>query len=166
MRWAALVGIVAVSASLSGCGAPAGTAPPTPRAACPTVEGAPSDPGCAYYDPDKAMGQNELYRQRREVVSDVQERGDALLPRVREALEPFVSGGVEITKDAVTDAILELGVEPSALRLQGDPPRTVGIAIGIDLGGGCLFGGVTTDRVDAEVGGYIMDGGCLVMPTH
>ena len=34
------------------------------------------------------------------------------------------------------------------------------------VGGGCLFGAVTPEGVQVEVGGFIMDGGCLPAPGH
>lgn len=150
---------------LSGC-ATAATAPaaqdatpaPTPTAACPQVEGAELPPECAGYDPDSAMAQNDRHRERMDLGEDGREAADALVEPLTAALETVRTGG-DISSSSITTAVMDAGLPA---------PQLVGAAGSFAFGvaapeGGCLFGGVTADAVTVEVGGYIMDGGCLPM---
>jgi hypothetical protein len=173
---------LAVALALSGCatassgasqaetspgGIPSASPSPsaTSTAACPEpVHDGPRDPGCAYYDPDAAMNLNEAYRER---FAPTEPEDTALLQRVREALEPFATGEVRITKDAVSDALAAAGLDADKLTIQGDPPYPAGVAFGTSVPGGCVFGGVRPDQPAAvQYDGAIRDGGCLPAPGH
>jgi hypothetical protein len=62
-----------------------------------------------------------------------------------------------ITQEAVAQAISEAGPsDPQVRESAGD------VLFGVSAPeGGCVFGAVTAEAVQIEVGGYIMDGGCL-----
>lgn len=146
---------------LSGCMAqpPVATgeaAASTPTAACPQVEGIDLPPDCAPYDPDQAMAQNDRYRDRMEISAEAAAAAESLAAPLRADLESLRTSGA-VSVDAVTQAIAAAGLElPQVREDHGD------VLFGVDgPDGGCLFGAVTADAVSVEVGGYIMDGGCL-----
>lgn len=148
---------------LSGCVAqepvPSGEAATptvTPTAACAQIEGVELPPECAPYDPDQAMAQNERYRDRMEISPEAAAAAESVAASLRpmlEALRTSESISVGAVEQAITDAGL---AHPQVRDDYGD------ILFGVDgPDGGCLFGAVTADGVSVEVGGYIMDGGCL-----
>ncbi|GAB3633301.1 hypothetical protein GCM10027421_26540 [Microbacterium shaanxiense] len=153
-------GVIAVAILLTGCApqpfAPGQASTPAPTVACPQVEGAELPAECAPYDPDQAMVQNERHRDRMEMSAEAAAAAEALAAPLRQVLEELrASGGVSV--DAVTQAIAAAGLElPQVREDHGD------VLFGVDgPEGGCVFGVVTAAAVSVEVGGYIMDGGCL-----
>ena len=75
---------------------------------------------------------------------------------VRAEGEPF-------TEDAVREAVGDAGFASDSIQTRDDH-RDVLFGIGVE--GGCVFGAVTTEAVSIDVGGYIMDGGCLASVGH
>lgn len=157
--------LLVAAALLVGCATPAGpgagpepsSSSPVPTAACPEQPGVELPPECAPYDPDQAMAQNDLYRERMEVDADTQAAGDELVPPVTAALEDLRASGVPLSDGAVAEALASAGVAavPQTRAAAGD------VLFGVAVGGGCLYGAVTPEAVSVDVGGFIMDGGCL-----
>lgn len=102
------------------------------------------------------MAQNDRYRERMELSAEAAEAATAPAAALHPILEELrISGPVSV--DAVEQAISDAGLEHAQVREDhGD------VLFGVDgPEGGCVFGAVTADDVSVEVGGYIMDGGCL-----
>ncbi|WP_207453723.1 hypothetical protein [Desertivibrio insolitus] len=165
MKRLALTALV-LTALVSGCaGAGPAAAPetPSPTAACPFVEDAPQDPGCAYYDPDQAMAQNDAYRE--ELPTEPQALADAegLLPSARAALEPL---GPDASEAEVSAVLQELGFSPEDIQISSRDGLG-GYPFGVFTGGACITGWWTsTPELMLEAGGLIADGGCLTAPGH
>jgi type IV pilus biogenesis protein CpaD/CtpE len=165
-----LLVIAATTALLAGCAtarpAPLGASPsesptPTPTAACPQIEGVELPPECAPYDPDNAMAQNERYRDRVELSAESQAAAEAPAESVRVGLETLrTSGGLSI--DAVEEVFADAGI--AAVQTIGDE-RAVAFGAAAPEGG-CIFGEVSADLLTVEIGGVIMDGGCLPAVGH
>jgi len=168
-RIARIWGGLVMAVLLSGCAMQAPASPgaaatpattpaatPTPTAACPQVEGVELPPGCAPYDPDQAMAQNDRYRDRMEISADAAAAAEGLAGSLRPVLDALRSSS-PISIDAVEQAIMDAGLgRPQIREDYGD------ILFGVaGPEGGCVFGAVTADAVSVEVGGNIMDGGCL-----
>ncbi|MCC2033226.1 hypothetical protein [Microbacterium allomyrinae] len=157
---AALTGAVLL---LAGCaiapqGAPgsvAGSASATPQYACPEQPGVELPPECAPYDPDAAMAQNDVYRERFEMDAADQAANADLAAAVATALQGLDRSA--LTEESVTSAITDAGVEGS-VQLHGDARA---YAFGAAVAGGCVFGQVDQTAVSVELGGFIRDGGCL-----
>jgi hypothetical protein len=160
-RVAAAVGVTLVL-MLTGCAVPVGpsdAAPPpspTPTAACPQVEGVELPPDCAPYDPEKAMALNDRYRDRVDIDGETREASAAVVDAIRADLDELrISGAASV--DTVQAALANAGLADAQVREDyGDFLFGVG---GID--GGCIFGEVSEEAVSVEIGGYILDGGCL-----
>ncbi|TFV82279.1 hypothetical protein E4V99_15320 [Microbacterium sp. dk485] len=157
----AIVGLL-----LSGCatnaapGTPstpggAASASATPTAACPQVEGVDLPPECAPYDQEAAMALNDRHRERVELDEDAQGANAEVVPSLTAALEDLRVRGAA-TEDSVRAALSDAGLIDAQVR--GDYGRILFGAVG--PGGGCVFGEVA-DAVAVDVGGYILDGGCL-----
>lgn len=162
--------VIAATALLAGC-ATAGTAPlgatptespsPTPTAACPQIEGVELPPECAPYDPDNAMAQNERYRDRVDLSADSRAAAETPANEIRTALETLRTSG-DLSVSAVEDAIAAVGL--SGIQTIGDERA---VAFGATApAGGCIFGEVSADVLTVEIGGVIMDGGCLPAVGH
>ncbi|MBQ3359458.1 MAG: hypothetical protein IJG47_11230 [Microbacterium sp.] len=157
---AVLAGIGAVLL-LAGCAGPSGvgaelTPTVTPTAACPQVEGVDLPPECAPYDPEQAMDLNDRYRDRMEIDSATHEASAAVVETLRIDLEGLRTAGT-FTVDTVRAALTDAGLPDAQVREDyGDVLFGVG---GVD--GGCVFGEVTEEGVTVDIGGYILDGGCL-----
>ena len=159
------VGVLALAIALAGCAMPAPqsasspptpTPTPTPTAACPQVEGAELPPECAPYDPDQSMAQNERYRDRMEISVQAAAALEGHVEPLLAAMEGLRSSGA-FSEQTVTRALAEAGLpHPQVREDYGDV--LFGVA---GPEGGCLFGAVTAEAVSVEIGGYIMDGGCL-----
>lgn len=147
-------------ATLAGCasaGPGGGTQTPTPTAACPEQPGVELPPECAPYDPEQSMAQNDVYRQRMDIDAGTQAAGDALIAPVTAALEELRASGRPLEESDVAAALAEAGVDasPQLRSAAGD------VLFGAAVGGGCVYGAVTPEAVTVQVGGFIMDGGCL-----
>ncbi len=169
-RGARLLLVLAMTTVLAGCslaspaplGAPpAATPTPTPTAACPQIEGVDLPPDCAPYDPDKAMAENDRYRDRMDLPDEIRDAAEDAAVSVRTALETMRTAG-DVSVDAVEDAISGTGL--AGIQTQGDA-RSVAFGVAAPEGG-CIFGEVSAEQLTVEVGGYIMDGGCLPAEGH
>lgn len=157
--------VLALVVVLTGC-AGAATRPasdaatptptPTPTAACPQVEGHELPPECAPYDPDHAMAQNERHRNRMELSAEALAAAEDVAEPLRFALEEVSASG-SVSVDAVENAIRGTGL--GDIQVREDYGTVLFGAAAPE--GGCIFGEVSADAVTVEVGGYIMDGGCL-----
>lgn len=134
---------------------------PTPTAACPQVEGVELPPDCAPYDPDNAMAQNDRYRDRVDLSEASRAAAERPATEIRTALEALRTSG-DLSVDAVEDAISDAGL--SDIQIIGDE-RAVAFGVAAPEGG-CIFGEVSADVLSVEVGGIIMDGGCLPAVGH
>lgn len=162
-----LTGIV-VALLLTGCATGTGAASPTPTAACPESVWGSTPDGCAPFDPDDAMAENERYRERHP-LTDAQ-LADAALPLETAAatLSPFAQPGATVTQEAVIDALADAGFPPNSIQtLVAERTDGTAVAFGISAEfGGCLFGEVSARGLTIEAGGYINDGGCLPAIGH
>lgn len=162
--------VIATTALLAGCATATAGAPgappsasvrPTPTAACPQVEGFDLPPECAPYDPDNAMAQNDRYRERVGLAEESRAAAEAPAASVRAALEKLqTSGGISV--EAVEDAFSDAGL--TDVQTIGDERAVAFGAAGPQ--GGCVFGEVSADVLTVEIGGVIMDGGCLPAVGH
>lgn len=162
--------LLATTTVLAGCATatsgPWGAAPtesptPTPTAACPQVEGVELPPECAPYDPDNAMAQNERYRDRVDLADESREAAEKPAQSVRAGLERLrTSGGLSVA--AVEEVFADAGL--TDIQTIGDE-RAVAFGVAAPEGG-CIFGEVSADVLTVEIGGVIMDGGCLPAEGH
>lgn len=151
--------VCAVALLLGGCAAAApGMAEPTPTAtaACPQQEGVDLPPGCAPYDPDKAMAQNERFRERTEMPAESRAAAEAAIVTLRPALEKLRTAGA-VSPDSVQAALEDAGLD--GIQLIGDERGTEFSANGPE--GGCIFGVVSDEPLTVEAGGHVLDGGCF-----
>jgi len=148
---------------LVGCAPPAGpvdaaspSRSPTPTAACPQVEGVDLPPDCAPYDPQESMDLNDQYRERMDIDEATREASAGPAETVRAALEGLRAAG-DVTVDQVQDVLISAGLaDPFVREDYGD------VLFGVNgPKGGCIFGEVSAEAVVVDVGGYILDGGCL-----
>ena len=101
------------------------------------------------------MAQNDRYRERVEMDASDEAANQDLAGDVRAALESL--DRTALTAEAVEAAILGAGVEGS-VQLVGDERA---YAFGAAVPGGCVYGQVDQAAVTVELGGFILDGGCL-----
>jgi hypothetical protein len=166
--------VVAAAGSAAGCGqsgsGAAPTATPTPVGACPRQPERPEPTGCVPYDPDKAMGQNEAYRQRRELPPADAAAIRPHVARVRAALAPLTGGARRPVERQVRAALLAAGYPAASVQTTPDRSPLGGIAANVGFGvsteHGCVWGLVDARRLEVSGGGAIADGGCLEMPGH
>ena len=157
--------VVALALLLTGCAsanpsaAPqaASTPAPTPTAACPEMPGVELPPECAGYDPDAAMAQNDLYRERMDMSDEAKAQNTQLLAAASASLESLRTSAQPVTENAVRAALEDAGALDVQTRAQSGAVL-FGAAV---PGGGCVYGAVEESAVTAELGGFIMDGGCL-----
>ena len=155
---------------LAGCATattgPPGASPsaspsPTPTAACPQIEGVDLPPDCAPYDPDHAMAQNERYRDRVDLSEESRAAAEEPAAAVRTGLETLRASG-DLSVNAVEEVFAAAGL--AGVQTLGDE-RAVAFGAAAPEGG-CIFGEVSTDILTVEIGGVIMDGGCLPAVGH
>jgi hypothetical protein len=154
---AAVLAVAACAAPIASDRVPAASESTTPIAACPEQPGVELPPECAPYDPEGSMALNDLYRQRIDLPADAQESADMFVEPVTAALEELRAEGPPFTEDGVRAALEAEGLLSVQTRsgagdvLFGAQPPA----------GGCVYGALEAERVTVDVGGYIMDGGCL-----
>jgi hypothetical protein len=154
------VGLALLAATLSGCG---GAAPPAaggsiaPTAACPEVEGVELPPECAPYDGEASMAQNERYRERTEMTDADAATNQRTLADAQTALAARLVMDAA-TEQSVRAAFAEAGVTDVQTRVQGST-----VLFGAGVPGGCIVGsaGSGVESLTIELGGFILDGGCL-----
>lgn len=156
-----LLGVLALAVLFVGCAGVASEHPndqvmATPTAACAEVEGAEQPAGCAPYDPDHAMAQNERYRERMELSEESREAAEQTIAPIHTELEERRADGalsIQTVEKVLTDAGL------TDVRVRDDYADLLFGAAA--PAGGCVFGEVSDDALIVEAGGYILDGGCL-----
>ncbi|MCX6501586.1 MAG: hypothetical protein NT132_04120 [Microbacterium sp.] len=136
-------------------------------AAQPGVE--PPD-GCTVYDPEVNMQTNEQYRERMPLTDAGAQAGAALAEAASGALTDLRASGATLDNDAVTAALASAGLDPRGVQVQAQADSilfgavfTPGDGTGV---AGCIFGSVSSSAVSVDVGGLIMDGGCLPAVGH
>jgi len=159
----ALIVAVATVATATSCAVHTGGASgPTPTEsitasyACPTMEGVQPPPECAPYDPDAAMAANERYRDRMSIDDDARAAAEDVSADVVAALRTAAQEK-QLSADEV--ATLLDGVGALSPQVRAEANSVLFAAAGPK--GGCLFGEVSGTSVSVEIGGYILDGGCL-----
>ncbi len=165
-RWIVAGALVALT--LTGCATDPGAPAPTPTAACPEPVHGPAPEGCAPFDPDAAMAENERYRDRLPLTESQVADAAEPLAAATTALEPFALPGATVTESAVIEALASAGFSRSGIQTlvaERDDGTSVALGISADFGG-CLFGGVSVRGLELDAGGYILDGGCLAMVGH
>ena len=102
------------------------------------------------------MEQNDRHRERMDMSAEARAAAEQPVADLRVRLEALrTESGISVI--AVQDALREAGLVHHVAR--GDARA---VAFGADgPEGGCVFGELRPDEVRVEVGGYIMDGGCL-----
>ncbi|MDQ1177781.1 hypothetical protein [Microbacterium sp. SORGH_AS_0421] len=159
----ALIVAVATVATATSCAAhAAGASGPTPTEsitasyACPTMEGVQLPPECAPYDPDAAMAANERYRDRMSIDDDARAAAEDVSADIVAVLRTAAKEK-ELSAEEVATLLDEGGALSPQVRAEAN--SVLFAATGPQ--GGCLFGEVSGTSVSVEIGGYILDGGCL-----
>lgn len=165
----ALLGVVA----LTGCASrlsTAGAAPSATPSQCAVAEnpnGEPPPEGCVVYDPEQNMADNQRWRDRVEISADAQAAGESYVEAVTQGLSDLQDSGT-VTADGVRQVFLDEGFDERSIAVFGDDGNVgFGVTVSVPTGTGfaaCLFGEVGPDGVRVDVGGPIMDGGCLEGP--
>lgn len=107
------------------------------------------------------MAQNDRYRERVELSDESTAVAEGPATSIRTALETLRAAGT-ISVEAVEDAIADAGL--TGIQTQGDERAVAFGAAGPE--GGCVFGEVSYDVLTVEIGGVILDGGCLPATGH
>ena len=167
--------VVAIVIALSGCASgPAATSTeptstqtsPTPEPTCvvPAQPGVEPPPGCTTYDPEVNMNANEMYRERLDISDAAQAAGGDAAGRGTAELEKLRASGSEVTADAVRSALADAGLSADGIQTREEGGSVLFGATfsspGDDMAS-CVYGSVSAGSVSVEVGGLIMDGGCL-----
>jgi len=154
---------------LAGCASGASPgATPSPSASACAVAANPNGPppeGCIVYDPEENMAANQRYRDRYEIGADVADAGAPYAASVRAGLGEL-RDSAHITADAVREVLHDSGLSATSIQTIGDVGAVeFGAMMPTEVGGPdvgvCLFGEVSADRLAVEVGGVVMDGGCV-----
>jgi hypothetical protein len=163
-RTASAAAAVAAAFLMIGC-ASASTEPPLTRSpsptatfACPEVEGVELPPECIPYDPEQSMAQNDRHRERTDLDQNGRAEAERAAVPVTTALEALRADGA-LTGESVEQAIRGAGL--TSVQVRDDYGRYLFGATA--PAGGCVFGEISTDTLSVEVGGFILDGGCLAM---
>ena len=162
--------LVVLAVALAGCASPAGDTPvaasasPTPTCAVAEPPGVEPPEGCIVYDAEKNMASNETYRDRMSQPEAGRIAGEALVEPVTTALTELRATGAALSEDGVRAALVDAGVAAADIQALGGFD-SVAFGAAVD-GGGCVFGSVSAEVVTVDVGGFIMDGGCLAMVGH
>lgn len=159
----AIIVAVATVVTATSCAAhAAGASGPTPTEsitasyACPTMEGVQLPPECAPYDPDAAMAANERYRDRMSIDDDARAAAEDVSADIVAVLRTAAKEK-ELSAEEVATLLDEGGALSPQVRAEAN--SVLFAATGPQ--GGCLFGEVSGTSVSVEIGGYILDGGCL-----
>ena len=163
------VGVAISVGVLSGCAAdPANqrvaSTPSASSCAVPAQPGVEPPAGCAVYDSDAGMESNELYRKRMTISVEAQTAGEELVQPVNASLERLRSTGSPITEEAVRSALVEAGLTPDGVQVRDNNGSVLFGAlysVATESIASCVYGTVSIESVTVDVGGLIMDGGCL-----
>ncbi len=107
------------------------------------------------------MAQNERYRDRVELAEESRAAAEEPAESVRAALETLRASG-SLSVAAVEDAFADAGL--TDIQTIGDE-RAVAFGAAAPKGG-CIFGEVSAETLSVEIGGVILDGGCLPAVGH
>ena len=102
------------------------------------------------------MAANDRHRERMPLEEAAENANSEIAEAVRGSLEELRSRG-DVRVEAVEEALHADGLVSAQVR--DDYGRILFGASG--PAGGCVFGEVTEGGVSVDVGGYILDGGCL-----
>ncbi|MEX8031537.1 hypothetical protein AB6V29_00700 [Microbacterium sp. 20-116] len=120
------------------------------------MEGVQLPPECAPYDPDAAMAANERYRDRMSIDDDARAAAEDVSADIVAVLRTAAKEK-ELSAEEVATLLDEGGALSPQVRAEAN--SVLFAATGPQ--GGCLFGEVSGTSVSVEIGGYILDGGCL-----
>jgi hypothetical protein len=167
-RAALPLALVAAVLALSGCAPAATSADPatTPEPTCvlPAQPGVEPPPGCTTYDPEANMNANEMYRERLDISDAAQAAGGDAAGRATAELEKLRASGSEVTADAVRSALADAGLSADGIQTREEGGSVLfgaTFSSPADDMASCVYGSVSAGSVSVEVGGLIMDGGCL-----
>lgn len=107
------------------------------------------------------MAQNDRYRDRVDLSEASRAAAEQPANDIRTALEALRTSG-ELSVDAVEAAISDAGL--AGIQTLGDE-RAVAFGVAAPEGG-CIFGEVSAEVLTVEIGGIILDGGCLPAVGH
>jgi hypothetical protein len=139
------------------------TPAPTPTCAVPEQPGVEPLEGCVVYDGEANMAFNELYRERMEMTDAARAVGEEYVGPLTSALTAWRDTGPALTEDGARDVFAEAGFDVEVVEVRESQGE---VLFGVGIDGGCVFGALTPDAVAVDVGGYIMDGGCLAAVGH
>lgn len=158
---------------LTACGSP-GTVdtsgPAAPALTAPAPESS-APPAVSAKEPDGAPHpENEKYRSRFPVRPDAKVNVDAdvAILWATQALEALAGRIAQPTSRQVAEALVSAGFNSASVQAYSgsgsyDKPASAH-AVGIDLGGVCVTGGLRDGVASLSVaGGYVADGGCVAM---
>ena len=132
-----------------------------PDGACPEPAHATGE--CEGFDPDRAAGANEEYRQRHELAAENFERSEAQRTRIEAILREAIGRG-PLSGEDVIRILRDAGYQGADAH--GHSEDGGGIAFGVDLDTGCVFGQVRGQTVTSESGGATADAACLPPRGH
>jgi hypothetical protein len=107
------------------------------------------------------MAQNERYRDRVDLSEESRAAAEEPAAAVRTGLESLRASG-DLSVNAVEEVFAATGL--AGVQTLGDE-RAVAFGAAAPEGG-CIFGEVSADTLTVEIGGVIMDGGCLPAVGH
>lgn len=107
------------------------------------------------------MAQNERYRDRVDLSDESRAAAEEPAASVRTGLETLRASG-DLSVNAVEEVFADAGL--TDIQTLGDE-RAVAFGAAAPEGG-CIFGEVSADVLSVEIGGVIMDGGCLPAVGH
>ncbi|MDX2375431.1 hypothetical protein M4I32_01270 [Microbacterium sp. LRZ72] len=102
------------------------------------------------------MALNDRHRDRMDLDDAARETNELLIRPITDELQALRADR-EITAADLHEVLASVGL-PGA-RVRDDGPRILFGVSGPE--GGCLYGDITSGVISIEVGGYILDGGCL-----
>lgn len=116
-------------------------------------------------DPEVLRETNLAYADRLDFVGDARdfEAASAVVERARAALSPLVGARPSPSPAEVEETLAPVSAN---VVVSDNAVRTAGVAFGIGVDGGCVFGSIHHGSLEVEVGGYVNDGGCLAEYGH
>lgn len=126
------------------------------------VSDADFETGLCGTSPEELRDMNLSYADRLEFTGDIHAATN-VATQVRLALEPLAPTVPAPSADQVAGALTAVSAD---VVVSTNAVRTAGIAFGLAVEGGCVFGAVHDGAVEVEIGGYVKDGGCLASYGH
>lgn len=87
----------------------------------------------------------------------------AVLVDVEARMQELLTTSGSPTVEQVEQALQEIG-EP--VNASSESVGASGVGFGVQVDGGCVFGHVGNGSFEAEIGGFVNDGGCLALYGH